>query len=275
MKRIVKTRSNRCLGAALILVGIVLGGYCAITTTNVLQPSETVDNAIAEVSAEPEVEEPDSYVAGARPDSVSPEDLAKVRAAARALRHSPLTHGWKFESAAAPSPSPYTSWTAPIPPPLADVYHANAKNSGRVWTFGFDPSDGNVVYAGGFGGVLKTINANSPNPTWQFISDSWESQAIGSVAVDPKAASYVYACTSSDYAPYDVGIYRSTDAGSHWTLLSGNCPSCGATNVFEGMILRTLVIDPNSSPTGPSSTDLRRCGSFKSVVRIMAVNRHG
>ena len=167
MKPFFRTRPKWYLGAALILAGFLIGGYCAIMSTHVRQPGETVSGR-TNVSAEPEVDEPDSYVAGAGPKSVSSEDLAKVRAVARALPHSPFMHGRKFNAAEGPSAAaPYTSWTAPIPPPLADVYHANVKNSGRVWTFGFDPSNGNVVYAGGFGGVLKTTNANSPNPTWQ------------------------------------------------------------------------------------------------------------
>ena len=254
MNPLFRTSPRWCFGAILTLSGVALAAYCAITIPHVREPGEKNGHAATDASPKPEPEEIESYVAGVGRETVTLADLSSVRAATRALPRSPLMQDRKFKQAGAGPNTPYTSWTAPIPPPLADVYHPNVKNSVRIYAFGFDATDSNVVYAGCSGGVLKTTTANNTNPIWQFVSDDWDSQSVTSIAVDPKAGGYVYAGIGSDYVPYNVGIYRSTDAGVQWTRLAGNCPACGASNVFEGTIVRTVVVDPNSSASGPSST---------------------
>jgi hypothetical protein len=107
--------------------------------------------------------------------------------------------------------------------------------SGRATTIAVDPADatGNTVYIGGAnGGVWKSVNAGSLSQSassvlWTPISDTRETLAIGSIAIQPgnnnPANSVILVGTgetnSSLDSYYGLGILRSADAGKSWTLI--------------------------------------------------------
>ena len=165
--------------------------------------------------------------------SVSPAAYAKGLAAARALPMSPLARSRGFR----PSASLAKAWTSPVQPPILNDYAGNGTT--RIQALGLDPVT-NVVYAGSFGGLAKSMDGGG---TWAYLSDSWDSQAVTCVAVDPHSPSRVYVGTGMDSNPplFAVGLYGSTDAGATWTNL-------GATP-FGRTLVRAIAVDPNNTST--------------------------
>ncbi len=90
---------------------------------------------------------------------------------------------------------------------------------GRIETVAVAPGRTSTIYAGaGTGGVWKSINNGI---TWTPIFDKEASSTIGAVAVAPSDPNIVWVGTGevlmarSSYA--GTGVYKSTDAGAHWT----------------------------------------------------------
>src|ERR1039458_6794634 len=104
-----------------------------------------------------------------------------------------------------------------------------------------DPSDGtgNTVYiAGASGGVWKSTNAANAvaaNVTWTPLTDQQASLTAGAVSVKSDGSVVLVGTGEPDNAIdsyYGVGILRSTDHGSTWTLI----PSAdGGNNPFAGI----------------------------------------
>src|SRR5437588_4776514 len=139
--------------------------------------------------------------------------------------------------------------------------------SGRITALAIDPncSTGScrlwVAAAGG--GIWRTTNAlSSSGPSWQFVSGSFATNAIGSLIVDPTDASgnTLYAGTGEPNASGDseagVGIYKSTDGGNTWTQLSatvgpittfspgtGTNGTYGPGNAFLGRSISSILVD--------------------------------
>jgi len=156
----------------------------------------------------------------------------------RAQRAAPLAARAQTRVPAAGSSS---VWTPLGPAPLAsDASGGGGVQdynwvSGRATAVAVDPADstGNTVFVGGaFGGVWKSSNAgplsNSPSQvTWTPVIDDLGSLAVGAIAIQPgnsnPANSLVLVGTgepnSSADSYYGLGIFRSTDAGSTWSLI--------------------------------------------------------
>jgi photosystem II stability/assembly factor-like uncharacterized protein len=98
-------------------------------------------------------------------------------------------------------------WSFPSPP-----HHAHVK------TMTIDPRDSNVIYAGvEQGDLLKTTDGGM---TWRVLDDyskpsDWTYRDIHLVVVHPSDSAELYMTTG-------MGLYRSRDAGAHWTLIVDN-----------------------------------------------------
>jgi len=131
-----------------------------------------------------------------------------------------------------------TPWLPLGPAPLAsDAGTGQDYNwvSGRATAVAIDPADGtgNTVFVGGaHGGVWKSTNAGpaSPSPgsvTWRAVADYAETLAVGAIAIQPgnnnPANSIVLVGTgepnSSIDSYYGLGILRSANGGTSWTLI--------------------------------------------------------
>jgi len=96
--------------------------------------------------------------------------------------------------------------------------------SGRVTALAISPScstsNCRVWAAAAGGGIWRSDNARSANPTWTFISDSFATNAIGTLTYD-STNNVLYAGTgepnSSGDSEAGLGIYKSTDGGDTWT----------------------------------------------------------
>jgi hypothetical protein len=98
------------------------------------------------------------------------------------------------------------------------------------------------------GGIWRTNNALSDTPRWRQISDSFATNAIGSITIDPTddSGDTIYVGTGEPNASADSGagqgIYKSTDGGASWSYLAG---STFAINRSIG----SVVIDPTNANT--------------------------
>ncbi len=126
--------------------------------------------------------------------------------------------------------------------------------SGRVSAVAVDPTNPDVVYAGGAqGGIWKSTNATSGSPTWTPLTDSQASLAVGSIAIDPANTNIVYVGTGeangSCDSYYGQGILRTTDGGTTWTQLAGN-----TGGPFAGQSISKVIVDPATAGTSNATT---------------------
>jgi subtilisin-like proprotein convertase family protein len=140
-------------------------------------------------------------------------------------------------------------------------------NSGRIGGIAVDPSDpsGNTVFIGGAsGGVWKTTNfltTDPSGPVYIPLTDFGPafSLNIGGIAVFPRNndpnQSIVFAATGEgDTGSPGVGFLRSADGGATWTLLDSTdntLPFAQRDHRFaQGTTAFKVVVDPRLSPTG-------------------------
>ena len=130
-------------------------------------------------------------------------------------------------------------WTPLGPVPLAsdatgDGFQNYNQVSGRATAVAIDPADpsGNTVYIGGAqGGVWQSTNAaasTANSVTWTAVTDNQATLSIGSIAIQPgnsnPAQSVILVGTgeadNSADSYFGLGMLRSADGGSNWTLIS-------------------------------------------------------
>ncbi len=99
------------------------------------------------------------------------------------------------------------------------------------------------------GGVWRTNNALAAQPTWKFLSGTFEIQSTGSITMDPHdptgntlwvGTGEFNSCGSGCIA--GVGIYKTTDGGDSWTGPLG-------TDAFHMRGVSTIAIDRDEPNT--------------------------
>lgn len=176
---------------------------------------------------------------GSAPATRSPNSHARDLDAAGALPPSPLLRGRMFTS-----PMVFPPWAFPLLPPIQNGYGGNA--SAMVIALAVHPTNHDIVYTGSYAGLAKTLNAGAPVVNWSYLSNDWDSQEIGSIAIDPIVPDYVYVATGPDHPARCVGLYRSFNGGSMWVNL-------GRT-VFAGTVIRTVAVDRNDCGSTNATT---------------------
>src|SRR3954470_290414 len=148
---------------------------------------------------------------------------ARTRAAARRARTRAAAASWQ-------EAGPFT----PTVPARVTYTGRETMDSGRVTAMAIDPNcgkrgkGGRIWVGAAGGGVWRTANGLAATPTWAPASDGMESNAIGSLTVDPHDASGnpLYAGTGEPNGSGDseagVGLYRSSNGGTSWTLVGGS-----------------------------------------------------
>jgi Arc-like DNA binding domain len=137
--------------------------------------------------------------------------------------------------------------------------------SGRVTALAVSPkcdSDACRLYlAAAGGGIWMSPNALSKHPDWQQISDDQiPTTSIGSMVIDPTdpTGRTIYVGTGEPNGSSDseagLGLYKSTDAGRHWSLVAGSW------NVAKDRAIGAIAIDPNNSQHIWIGTDEARHG---------------
>src|SRR5580765_7715590 len=135
-------------------------------------------------------------------------------------------------------------------PAFLDQFLAGGKDyvaSGRVTALAINANctkkDCRLYVGAAGGGVWTTDDAlDGDDMHWKFVSGSLDSNAIGSILIDPSDPSgdTLYVGTGEFNAAIDneagVGIYRSTDAGRTWSLVPGS-------DLFYQRAVGTLALD--------------------------------
>ncbi|MGH9410476.1 MAG: WD40/YVTN/BNR-like repeat-containing protein, partial [Vicinamibacterales bacterium] len=96
-----------------------------------------------------------------------------------------------------------------------------ASMGGRLDDIAVVDSNPSIIYLGfATGGVWKSINNG---PTWTPIVDEEPVTSIGDIAIAPSDPNVVYVGTGEannrQSASFGAGVYKSTDAGEHWTYV--------------------------------------------------------
>jgi len=119
-----------------------------------------------------------------------------------------------------------------------------------------------TVYIGAAGGgVWKTSNALASSPSWSSVSTGLSSNAIGSIVFDPNDATgnTLYVGTGEPNGSGDseagVGLFKSTNGGSSWSLISGSA------GVATGRSIGAIAVDPANANHLFIGTDVARHGS--------------
>jgi photosystem II stability/assembly factor-like uncharacterized protein len=111
--------------------------------------------------------------------------------------------------------------------------------AGRVPAFVGLPGDINTMYvAGAVGGIFKTTNGGV---TWAPIFDDKPVTSIGAIAIAPTDPNVIFVGTGEGNPRNDAsigdGIYKSIDAGEHWTNVG----------LPDSEKIARLVIDPRNA----------------------------
>jgi len=145
-----------------------------------------------------------------------------------------------------PNLSSSTTWTFLGPAPLTGGSGA-FPSSGRLNSIAIDPGNPLRIFVGGAqGGVWKTTNGGA---SWVPLTDAQCSLAMGSIAIDPKTPTTLYAGTgelnNSGDSYYGCGVLKSTDDGNTWTQLGVS--TFVRTTSRSATISKILVAEASSS----------------------------
>ncbi|MGA8733867.1 MAG: hypothetical protein WB558_08100 [Terriglobales bacterium] len=176
-------------------------------------------------------------------------------------------------------------WTPLGPAPLAsDASGVGEYNygwvSGRATAVAIDPADptGSTVYIGGaYGGVWKSTNAtqavtqDSSGVTWTALTDNQATLAVGAIAIQPgnnnPNNSVILVGTgetnSSADSYYGLGILRSADAGSSWSLITEDSTQ---TRSFAGMGFSKIAFNSNAPNIAVAAT----AGASEGIIEGLA-----
>lgn len=138
--------------------------------------------------------------------------------------------------------------------------------TGRVSALATSPSDPDLYYAAGAdGGVWRS---NNTGQSWQALTDSMPTLAIGSLALDPGNEQVIYAGTGepnyANHSRYGLGIYKSTDGGDTWQQLGAE--------VFSGRTISSIVVSHADNDVVYAS--VARAGGFPNSVELAAAKGH-
>jgi len=159
------------------------------------------------------------------------------------------------------TPGIITPWVPLGPAPLVSDQDYYLSVTGRSTAIAIDPSDatGNTVYiAGASGGVWKSTNAAATvaaNVTWTPVTDQQASLTAGAVSVKSDGSVVLVGTGEPDNAIdsyYGVGILRSTDKGSTWTLIPS---SDSGAHSFAGIGFTKFAWLPSSNTVVAAAAD--------------------
>ncbi|HTR82210.1 MAG TPA: T9SS type A sorting domain-containing protein [Bacteroidota bacterium] len=116
---------------------------------------------------------------------------------------------------------------------------------GRVRSIVINPTNSSQIIIGSVsGGIWKSIDGGA---SWKPKSDSLDFLAISSLLIDPTNSNIVYAGTGEGWtnldAVYGGGIYKSTDFGDTWSLLS----STSGSSATHFRAVMKLAADPQGN----------------------------
>lgn len=141
-----------------------------------------------------------------------------------------------------------------------------AVDSGRGADIRVDPRNKDVVYfAVAWGGIWKTYNFTATQPTWIPITDTVATDVIGAFELDPNNPDTLYFGTGDqlDNSVAGGAIYKSTDGGGSWTMLTARLSGAYANGRTESAVaIRDIEVDRADANKLLVATDI---GLFRST----------
>jgi photosystem II stability/assembly factor-like uncharacterized protein len=108
----------------------------------------------------------------------------------------------------------------------------------RISAVAVDPTDPAIIYAGTFGGMLKTVDGGAhwtPIANGMSFVDPWNgTSSVSTIVIDPTNARTLYAGTGG----FGTGVFKSTNGGTNWYAIDNGLTTGGSLDV------RAMVIDP-------------------------------
>jgi len=148
--------------------------------------------------------------------------------------------------------------------------------SGRITALAIAPTCTTTqcrIYVAAAGGGVWRTDTGLGTPTWTFLSDSFGTNAIGSLLLDPNdaAGNTIYAGTGEPNASGDseagVGVYKSTDGGSSWTFVTGS-------DIFFQRAIGQMALDKNGNLLVPIASGVRGVSSVTSGASSSGATGH-
>ena len=140
-----------------------------------------------------------------------------------------------------------TTWTN-LGPNKADYIKNGSStlyktDSGRVVEIVPDPANADVLYvAMSGGGVWKSLNATSAQPTWTAMTESLGSLSCGALAIDPANSSVLYLGLGDSFDGTGIGFTKSTDGGTTWEAVRYLGDSTKITDIKVATNSTTLLV---------------------------------
>jgi len=132
------------------------------------------------------------------------------------------------------------------------------------------------------GGIWRTDRPFSNNPRWHFTSGSFETNAIGTIAIDPRDPDVILVGTGEPNASADsaagFGLYRSNDGGETWRHLSSTVTFAGPSGPvtipdgFNNLSISSIVFDPTNRHAFYVATTLGVRGVSATEGAVIAAN---
>lgn len=110
------------------------------------------------------------------------------------------------------------------------------KFQGRLHKIALHPTNPKIMYVSTpRGGIWKTTTGGKKTKgkmTWTPLGDKLGTIFGGAVALDPKNPQIVYYATGFSGDPSGVGIYKSIDGGTNWSLFASKAVAGGVNNLI-------------------------------------------
>jgi hypothetical protein len=195
-------------------------------------------------------------------DDVSSEATLNAIASFKQLK----THGAPTGPGGSPAQWQLIGPSTAVDPAILTFSGAQYITSGRITALAIAPTctpgKCRVYVAAAGGGVWRTDTALG-TPSWTFLSNSFGTNAIGSLLLDPNDSkgNTIYAGTGEPNASGDseagVGIYKSTDGGNSWALVPGS-------NIFFQRAIGQMALDNSGNLLVPIASAVRGISSVTS-----------
>jgi len=145
-----------------------------------------------------------------------------------------------------------------------------------------DDSDCRLYVGAAGGGIWRTTRPFSSNPNWKFVSGGFATNAIGTIAIDPRNPDVVYAGTGEPNSSADsaagLGLYRSDNGGETWQHITSTVTFTGRSGPvtiadgFNNLSISNIAFDPRNTRTFYVATTLGVRGVSATEGAVIAAN---